>query len=283
MKQTFLFWFISFLLTAGIAIYQRVTGPTYPISSSYKLNEKEYDYKLLRTHGGETDCEIKIPADTNVSGSLFYKRFKTSDDFIEVKMINKSGYLLGKLPNQPPAGKLQYFIELDQNGNKLILPKSDNVVIRFKGEVPTLVLIVHVFFMFGAMLLSVRTGLEFFKKTPKVYKLTLITLGFLFVGGLILGPVVQKYAFGVYWSGYPFGHDLTDNKTVFTFIGWLVAFLMYKKSKYPERWALGASILLIIIYLIPHSTLGSELDYNKLDKEQQKTNIELNKQVTNEN
>ena len=37
------------------------------------------------------------------------------------------------------------------------------------------------------------------------------TLG---LGGMILGPIVQKYAFGAYWTGIPFGHDLTDAKNL---------------------------------------------------------------------
>jgi hypothetical protein len=45
---------------------------------------------------------------------------------------------------------------------------------------------------------------------------------------------------------------------------------MYKKSAHPNRWAIGASILMLAIYLIPHSTLGSEIDYKKLDKEKAK-------------
>lgn len=55
-------------------------------------------------------------------------------------------------------------------------------------------------------------------------------------------------------------------------IGWLVAFYMYTKSKSPKTWGLIASLILLVVYLIPHSVLGSELDYNKIDKEKQ--NIE---------
>lgn len=281
MKQSILLWFIAFILTAGIAVYQRMTGPTYPISGKYEIDDKVFSYKLLRTHGGNSDCEIIIPANKNISGTLYYKRYKTKDDYTKIDMVNKDGFLKGFLPHQPPAGKLKYFVELNYKHQKKIIPQGENVIIRFKGDVPLMVLILHVIAMFGAMLLSVRTGLEVFKKAAKVRKLTIITLLFLFVGGFILGPIVQKYAFGVYWSGFPFGFDLTDNKTAITFIGWLVAFLLYNKVKTPKYLALAASILLIIIYLIPHSVLGSELDYNKLDKLKNK-NIMIDSNKTGE-
>ncbi len=277
MKRNILLWVLAFILTLATAIYQRVTGPTYPLTGKYTFLGNEYKYKLLRSHGEQTDCEITTITDKEAKGYLFYKRYKTKDDYTKVPMENKDGKLVGYLPLQPPAGKLQYFIEIYKDDAKIIIPTKENVIIRFKGTVPTFVLIVHVFFMFGAMLLSVRTGLEFFNNNPKFKALTFLTLIFLFIGGFILGPIVQKYAFGVFWSGFPFGHDLTDNKTVITFIGWLIAFFMYKRSKNPKYWALGASILLIVVYLIPHSVWGSELDYNKLDKEKREQIIDSTK------
>ncbi len=127
--------------------------------------------------------------------------------------------------------------------------------------------------MFGAMLLSTRTGLEAFNKEPRLKIFTVWTISFLIIGGMILGPLTQYYAFGQFWTGIPFGIDLTDNKTLIALIGWLLAAIMLRKSKKPGWWIVGASVLLLIVYLIPHSVLGSELDYNKLDNN--KTNTEI--------
>lgn len=81
---------------------------------------------------------------------------------------------------------------------------------------------------------------------------------------------MQKYAFGEYWTGFPYGIDLTDNKTLLAVIGWLIALVALKKSAKPRFWILFASIFMFIIYLIPHSVLGSELDYNEMDRQQNK-------------
>jgi hypothetical protein len=122
------------------------------------------------------------------------------------------------------------------------------------------------------MLLSTRTGLEYFNQGKKFKSLTLLTFIFVIIGGFIFGPIVQKYAFGAFWTGFPFGHDLTDNKILIGFIGWLLALVALYKFKNPKRWIVFASILMFIIFLIPHSLLGSELDYNELDS---KTNLEI--------
>lgn len=266
MKKTILLWVIAVVITISSGIYQRMTGPTYPLSGKVTINEKTINYKLIRTFGGTENAPVEIEIDdATISGTLYWKRFKTNDEFIPVPMERVEEKLIAELPNQPPAGKLEYYVEL--NDEKI--PAKKNVVIRFKGDVPTWLLIPHVIGMFAAMLLATRTGLEFFRKgKDNLLKLTYWTLGLLLLGGFVLGPAVQLYAFGAWWTGFPFGTDLTDNKTLVALIAWLIAFFMYKKSNRPKTWALGAAIVMLIVYLIPHSLLGSELDYNKLDEQQ---------------
>ena len=88
---------------------------------------------------------------------------------------------------------------------------------------------------------------------------TYVTLIALFIGGMILGPWVQWYAFGEAWSGVPFAWDLTDNKTLIAFLFWLLAFFMNRKKERPV-YTIIASIVILAVYSIPHSMFGSELD-----------------------
>ncbi|MBL1215757.1 MAG: hypothetical protein HND52_20485 [Ignavibacteriae bacterium] len=280
MKRNLLLWVLSFILTTAAAVYQRTTGPTYPIKGSAQLEATAIDYKFLRSHSTSSNYQLALfAADTNIAGTLYWRRINSSDDWFAEKMVRVNDTLTAELPKQKAAGKLNYYIQLQSVNDEVFLPASKSVVIRFKGDVPTVVLIFHIIGMFGAMLLSTRTGLEYFNKEPKLNKLTYWTLGFLFVGGLILGPIVQKYAFDAYWTGFPFGHDLTDNKTAVAFLGWAAACYMYRRSKKPAKWALGAAVLLFIIYLIPHSVLGSELDYNKIENQKNNSSKIINEKL----
>ena len=259
-------WIIAFIITIATAYYQRVTGPTYPVMEKTTIDGSSISGVFDRSHDGDGNhlVEIKV-ADTNVIGNLYWKRYKTNDDWNIILMKREDDKLSASLPHQPPAGKLLYNVVL-QSGNSDITIPSEPVVIRFKGAVPLYFLIPHVIFMFVAMLLTARTGLEIFNKEPKYFKLTVYTLVVLFIGGLILGPIVQKYAFGEFWTGVPFGIDLTDNKTLIAFIGWLIAFIAVQRNRNPKFWVIFAAILMFVIFLIPHSVLGSELDYNKYEK-----------------
>jgi hypothetical protein len=260
-QKTAFLWIFSFVFTVAIAYYQRKTGPTYPISGKAEIAGQTVKYKLIRTYGGEDDAEIILEnVDQSLKGLVKYKRLGTNDEWVPVEMQRDGQDLKAFLPHQPPAGKLMYHVALT-SGNESVLLNEEPTVIRFKGDVPAWVLIPHIIIMFIAMMMSTRTGLEALARGQNSYKYALVTLVTLFVGGLILGPVVQKYAFGAYWTGWPFGQDLTDNKTLVAFIFWAIA--VWKLFKNPENrtWPVVAMVDLLLVYLIPHSMFGSSLDY----------------------
>lgn len=265
MRRNSVLWVVAFILTVFSAYYQRVTGPTYPLSGHAEIGGKEVTYRFDRSHGGTDDAVVRLTVSNSARGTLLWKRLKAGDPWTEVEMRREGESLSGSLPVQPPAGKLEYFIRLEAGESAAIVPGEGPVVIRFKGDVPAPILIVHILAMFGGMLLSLRTALESFRPTPSYGALARWTLAFLFVGGLILGPIVQKYAFDAYWTGWPFGMDLTDNKTLLAFLGWAVAAYAIRTSTHPERWAWGAAVVTLVVFMIPHSVLGSELNYKELD------------------
>lgn len=267
MNKNVLFWILAFVITVASAYYQRVTGPTYPLSGKIKLANEEIKFKLDRSHSGFSKNEVKVKvADKNISGTLLWKRYKTEDEWTKVGMLRSNDSLFAELPAQPSAGKLMYNVRMSLNGKEVSLSEQP-VVIRFKGDVPLWILIPHILFMFSAMLLSTRTGFEIFVDAVKAKKYMLITFAFLLLGGFVFGPFVQKFAFGEYWTGVPFGYDLTDNKTLIALLGWILAALMFVKKKNEKFWITFAAVLMLVVFLIPHSVLGSELDYKKLDKE----------------
>ena len=257
-------WVLAFLITAATAAYQRMTGPTYPIEGKTTIGDSQIKYEFLTSHETGQDCPIQISIQNHeIKGTLFYKRHKVSEPWTIATLEREEDSLVGSLPHQPPAGKLEYRIILSYRDEDTSLPEKGPVIIRFKGAVPIWILIPHVIVMFLAMLFSARAGIEALRPKSNPRKLALWTTGLLFVGGFILGPLVQKLAFGDWWTGFPLGYDLTDNKTLIAFIGWVVALIAGRKGRRARGWVLGAAILLLVVFLIPHSLLGSELDYTE--------------------
>jgi len=259
-KNTKLYWLLAVIITIAAAYYQRKTGPTYSKEINITLDGKNYKIELPRTHGGDEPCPVILKiADNNVQGELIYRKYPTEDNWQAI-LFNRDGELLtGNLPHQPPAGKLEYFLKLSTRNEELDLFKNDPVIIRYKGAVPGSILLPHIFIIFAAMLLSNFTGIIAFMRHPKQRIYGRITLALLFVGGLILGPMVQFHAFGEYWTGIPFGWDLTDNKLLVAFIFWVIAVAGNRKREKPFLTILAA-VILLLIYSIPHSMFGSELN-----------------------
>ena len=265
MRKPIVLWILAFILTAASAVYQRMTGPTYPVTETVVLEGRETTLRLERSHSTSSDFAIvlAVPGE-RIDGSVTWKRLGTTEAWTHTPLLRSGDTLSASLPRQPAAGKLLYRIELRDGDRTVQLPPEETVTVRFKGDVPTAVLILHVLVIFSAMLFSTRTALEAFAAEPRYALFAAATTALLFAGGLVLGPIVQKYAFDAWWTGWPFGKDLTDNKTAAAFLAWFAAWRYAPRSGQPWKWMVGAGALTLAVFLVPHSLLGSEYDYTRM-------------------
>lgn len=250
-------------MTVFFALFQRMTGPTYPIKGYASPEGAEISYRFPRscTVAG-ADCVMTVKSAAPLRGFILWKRYKSEDVPVKAEMEYKDGLLSGSLPDQPPAGKLDYRVFLRTAGGELELSKAP-VVTRFKGAVPRWALTPHIVFIFLFMFFSVRIAFAAFSGDLRMKKWVPLNLGLLLLGGFIFGPIVQQYAFGQAWTGFPFGMDLTDNKTLLMLVFWLPALFAVLKEKNHKPWILLAVVITFAVYLVPHSMFGSELDYKK--------------------
>ncbi len=257
------YWLLALLVTLFFAVFQRATGPTYPIKGKAHdfAGAEISSYRLPRscTVGGE-DCLIDIKSADPVEGSLSWRRLGADEPLSVIEMTYKDGRLSGLLPDQPPAGKLEYSVALRRGGETAPLGPGA-IVTRFKGDVPAAILVPHVLLMFLFMLFSVRLMIALFTKDIVVKHAVAWTTAFLLLGGFVFGPLTQYHAFGHYWTGWPFGYDLTDNKTLVMLLFWLAALWASFKAKAPRPWLVAAFAVTLLVYFIPHSMYGSQLDY----------------------
>ncbi len=265
MKKIIL-WSLAFLITIFAAVYQRMTGPTYPKRIKVSVNNSVHELKLARTLSLGENSEVRLDLNnSNITARLFFKQYRSEGDY-QIATFNyrtdiKHPGFFAEVPQQPVAGKLQYYIEItDMNGTQTYL-KDNPVVIRFKGDVPAFVLIPHILLMFIAMLFSTLAGLMAIIKFPMYKKYGLWTLILFIAGGMVLGPAVQYFAFHDFWTGIPFGWDLTDNKTLIALIFWILAVVMNRKKDKPV-YTILAAIIFLLVFSIPHSLLGSEFNYS---------------------
>lgn len=274
MKKVLL-WVLSVLMAAAAMIYQRSTGPTYEYKGYLEKGGEEFKYELLRSQETTEGAKIELPniEGADYSATLNYKRYQTQDDITSLDFkLDSDSRFVAQLPIQPAAGKMEYFITGSIDGNAFTIPAQgeENIVLRYKDPVSDFILVPHVVMMIIVIIFGIRAGLSAIFNDGSMRKLTVIAFSAMTLGGMILGPLVQKSAFGEYWTGFPFGGDFTDNKMLIMWVAWALAlavigFKPKKKENVSRIAVLAAAVVMTVVYLIPHSLGGSTLDYDKVD------------------
>jgi len=270
--KSVILWIISIILMSGIVVFQKTTGPTYPKKGNKEIYGKNIDYSLPRSNDGTSTVKVfVIDGRKEFNGTYKLRRFKSYDDWSE-HLLQRSGDTLSfTIPHQPAAGKVMYQLFLTKGEQPTIALTEQPIILRFRDSVPGIVIFFHLVFIFATITLSIRTGFEAYYRGNKVKIFTILTIVSLILGGFVFGPLMQKFAFGEYWTGWPMKGifniaDLTDTKTFIALIFWGIAVWACYKRPESRKWQITASIVLMVVYLIPHSLLGSEIDYTKIEQ-----------------
>ncbi len=264
MKNRRWLWAAAVLITLGSAVYQRMSGPTYPVRGSVTLHGETIALRLTRTHPGAGDQPVTVTAPTPaVTGHVAWRRYPTNDPWQTLTMVRNGATLSTALPHQPVAGKLEYQVRLERGGDRAVFPERPAIT-RFRNDVPATVLIPHVLAMFLAMLFSTAAGLSALGRWPQARREAYLCLALLLVGGFVLGPLMQKIAFGDWWTGVPFGWDLTDNKTLAAAVAWLWAAFQMRGGRPARTAIILAAVTTLVVFAIPHSAWGSEFKWDQV-------------------
>lgn len=261
-----LLWCVTLVAAYLVSRYQRRTGPGYDIPAWCDFSGIRVSAKMPTSFSGEADCPLRLePLLAEATPTLVYRRYPTAEEWTRQTFVAEGEGMLARIPHQPPAGKIEYHIELGEGPARRTLPKRDNVIVRYRGSVPAATLLPHVLLVLLGMVLSIRTGLETWYDGPRQLSFMVVTLVALVGGGMVFGPLVQKAAFGKYWTGIPFGHDLTDNKMLIAILAWALALATSLGGwEGAPSMRLAASGLTLLAFLIPHSLFGSELRYDEV-------------------
>jgi hypothetical protein len=265
MRKPAVQWTIAVVITLVSAVWQRWSGPSYPVRGTAGLGGQTIAYRLDRTHSitGRLPVVVKTP-DSMVTGVVEWRRFPTSDPWQSLPMERKGGQLETAIPPapvplMPMAGKLEYRVVLSRGDARVSFP-DPRTIARFKGDVPPSILVPHVAAMFFGMLFATRAAMAaLFGGNTRRWGFWTVSL--IVFGGFVLGPVVQKLAFGEYWTGIPWGYDLTDNKTLIAGAAWILAAIQLRGGRQARAAVFLATVITMVVFAIPHSMWGSQAQW----------------------
>lgn len=224
---------------------------------------------------GRPDLSIMVKGGEALEPVVRYRVGKEEALRTVVMTDEGDGMWRAALPEFEKGTKIYYALELLQGGGTVARIPEENVsflFIKYKGKVSAVVLTLHILFMFASFYFMVQSlwsaigilaGRAWKAEAVRHARWVLISS---FIGGWPLGFILNYQAFGVVWEGFPFGYDVTDNKTQIMFVFWLVSLLLVRGSflgRGEERDTLGARgfasalilsfIVSLLLFIVPHS------------------------------
>jgi hypothetical protein len=268
-RRSLWLWLLAFGFTLACAAFQRLTGPSMPVFGSLPVEAGTVHYKLPRSAVSGPQLVITLSqVPTDVSAQLAWRPRGWQSDFTYVPMQHDHAALRAEIASLPPGVKIEYNLVLQTRQGRRNIPPEHNVVLRFRGDVPAPVLIAHILTLVLAILFGMRTLLEAIVGGPGLRFLAWTACACIILGGMLLGPLVQWYAFGAWWTGIPFGWDVTDNKTLFMLICWAGVLIAIHRHTAPtassRRMIIVGAVVMFMVYLIPHSLFGTEVQLTEL-------------------
>lgn len=233
---------------------------------------------------GPGDAVIPVKVSGAEKATLFYRIGE--GDFQAVQMDLKEGesdVFVASIPHQKKGTNVWYYIEaqrqIEDRKVAVTLPDGNSanfrpILLKFQGNVPSLIISSHVFCNFAGIFFSVlalfsAVDLKRGKGTlKKSVAFSLLTFTFLFMGFVTLGAALNYFAFGVLWEAFPFGTDVTDSKSQIALLSWLVTLFLVKGTiwgKNPSKnlasekgystTVIISFVITVAMFLIPHSLI----------------------------
>jgi hypothetical protein len=279
---------VALIITLGLLYIARTNSEGRPKHYTFEENGFKFEITTVPKAPERASAHIPIKITGDADGDVTY-RIRTSkfgqDADTELRLYgaipltvedSAAGLYYVDLSTGVKGEKLYYYFEIRDNvgGYRagFTLPDGKPFMLKYIGEVPTWIVTTHIVFIFATVFFVVLASLQAVPvirtgqgvRTMAVFFLlaTIVT----FIGGYPFGFPMNYYAFGTIWEGVPFGTDATDNKTQLIFLYLVLMTLLnaaaLAKGKtdtllYSAKvrgWlGVGSFVLMLIIYLIPHS------------------------------
>ncbi len=278
---------IAFILMLVMLYIARTNSKGQPTSYSHTENGITFEMESVPKgiEGTTVEIPIKVSGDMTAGTQLVMRKtdenqnaLTPQNEFVSMSMVSKSAnsyYTIEVLSGERGKRFYYYFEVIDSTNASLAtftMPEGEAYVFKYIGDVPKLVLIGHLFFIFATVFFVmlgtveavnvIRNGTGLAAMAKHFFIATIM----LFIGGYPIGFAMNWYAFNGLWEGVPFGTDATDNKTQLVFVYLIMVNLITLASITKGKcgsdiysvktrgWlGLGAFFIMLGNYLIPHS------------------------------
>jgi len=248
MKRPLILWSAALLLTFLTGYIQSGTSEFYPVTGTIGIDEKKVSYRFEKLYNGKDNYKFIIRTDN--PGIKCFVKWKNEmvKNWNSIEMKKKDEAFIAEIPRQEAGKKIFYFAEISKGEKKFVVPDKP-VLLLFQGYVPSMISSLSFFTLFAGLLLSFRTGLEFFNENQKIKKLTLFTTSFFFLYTIAVTPLKKSFELNAINNKVVPVTSLFDLQSILLFLLWIAAMIIIFKAKDPKKPIVIFSILTVSVFL----------------------------------
>ncbi len=249
MKQSIILWTAAVVITFVAGFLQSRLSREYPVSGSFGIEGKETGYKLDRVYYGKDDYIFFLRTESDsLDGSVYWKA-EGSSSWNSSELTEKGGIISGSIPSRVPGSNVSYYIKIDRKGKEYIIPaKGEPITMTFYGKVPGSINFYYWATLLGALLLAIRTGLEYFRFPGNLKKIEIFTLIAFISNVFVFNPVRMTYKLGSVGKSVVSIPEMFPLPSILLLATWIIATALIFNTKNFRIWSPAAALATILIF-----------------------------------
>ncbi len=246
-----LFWTLAVILTFVGSFVQRQYNRENPVKEVISINGTKINYFLPKIYTVDNPQPVLFfVKNKKISGFVKFSELYGGKSQHVIRLKRKGNFLYFRFKDIPVGKKIKYSVLFEMNGIKKVLSPGNMILTSVKSLPPGLNT-ARIFFLFLALLLGIRAGLESLNPvTDHLKYLISLTLLSFFIGGFILEGIRQY----LWFHSLPGLLDISIFvyiKVLIVILFWTVAWFKVNKKRSYGIWVSIATILMFLVYLTP--------------------------------
>jgi hypothetical protein len=248
MKNEIILWLSSLVIVFLLGYVKSVTDKDYPITGTFGIEGKKVSYKLDKVSFDKVLYKNIIISDIKGIDAKLIMVNGDERNEIPYKEIDRG--LVVEIPKLKSGKQLDYKVIINHKADIFEIPKNDFVKLTFWGYIPSPVKILYSFFLFGGMILSIRSLLELFNKNKNLKKYAFITCTLFITLNIIIYPLYNSYKLSAINQFVPPFADLVNPFLLITLSIWVIGTILIFNRIYIKSITIIISTVTILSFFL---------------------------------
>lgn len=232
MKNQIILWLCSIIAVFLIGYVKNVTSEYYPVTGTFGIEGYKVSYKLDKETFDQTSYKNIVISDIKeLKGKIIWYK---EDVLYESTFQEIDKGLECEIPSLKPRENVTYKLILNYKKSTYRIPEKDFVKLTFWRNIPSPINILYFVFLYGAMVLSIRSLLELFNENKNLKKFAFINVALLIVLTSIIYPLKSSYKLGAINNYVPPISDLLSPVLILILLLWIAGAILLFKTKYSK-------------------------------------------------